>query len=60
MVGEVLQAVNRRGRTVRLRVTVTALQTDSEQAAGALLLMEDVSDDAPGGPAAPPAAGAEV
>ncbi|GAB3690386.1 CheR family methyltransferase [Angustibacter aerolatus] len=60
VVGEVLQAVNRRGRTVRLRVTVTALQTDSEQLAGALLLMEDVSDDAPGGPAAPPAAGAEV
>jgi two-component system, chemotaxis family, CheB/CheR fusion protein len=44
IVGRSLRAVNRRGRTVDLRITVTALQTESEQPAGALVLMEDVSE----------------
>jgi two-component system CheB/CheR fusion protein len=39
-----MDAVDRRGRTVRLRVTVSALQTDSDEPAGALILMEDVSE----------------
>ena len=43
-VGRRLRAVNRRGRPVDLRVTVSALQTDSELPAGALILMEDVSE----------------
>jgi two-component system, chemotaxis family, CheB/CheR fusion protein len=42
IVGRSLRAVNRRGRTVDLRLTVTALQGESEQPAGALVLMEDV------------------
>ena len=44
IVGRSLRAVNRRGRTVDLRITVTALQGESEQPAGALVLMEDVSE----------------
>ena len=36
--------MNRRGRSVDLRITVTALQGESEQPAGALVLMEDVSE----------------
>jgi two-component system CheB/CheR fusion protein len=43
IVGRSVRAVNRRGRTVHLRVTVTALQGESEQPSGALILMEDVS-----------------
>jgi two-component system, chemotaxis family, CheB/CheR fusion protein len=43
IVGRSLRAVNRRGRSVDLRITVTALQSESEQPAGALVLMEDVS-----------------
>jgi two-component system, chemotaxis family, CheB/CheR fusion protein len=43
IIGRQLRAVNRRGRTVDLRVTVTALQTDGDQPAGALILMEDIS-----------------
>ncbi len=43
VVGRSLRAVNRRGRTVDLRITVTALQGESEQPAGALVLMENVS-----------------
>jgi two-component system, chemotaxis family, CheB/CheR fusion protein len=43
VVGRGLRAVNRRGRSVDLRITVTALQGESEQPAGALVLMEDVS-----------------
>jgi two-component system, chemotaxis family, CheB/CheR fusion protein len=43
IVGRSLRAVNRRGRTVDLRITVTALQGESEQPAGALVLMENVS-----------------
>ncbi|HET9561850.1 MAG TPA: CheR family methyltransferase, partial [Propionibacteriaceae bacterium] len=34
IVGRSLRAVNRRGRTVDLRITVTALQSESEQPAG--------------------------
>src|SRR5215218_8531123 len=43
IVGRRLRAVNRRGRSVDLRITVTALQGESKQPAGALVLMEDVS-----------------
>ena len=38
-----VDAVNRRGRSVQLRVTVSALQTDSAEPAGALILIEDFS-----------------
>jgi two-component system CheB/CheR fusion protein len=44
VVGQRLQAVNRRGRTVDLRVTVTPLQADDAPPTGALLLMEDVTE----------------
>ncbi|HJV12494.1 MAG TPA: CheR family methyltransferase [Propionibacteriaceae bacterium] len=47
IIGRRLRAVNRRGRTVDLRVTVTALKTDGDQPAGALILMEDVSRSDP-------------
>jgi two-component system, chemotaxis family, CheB/CheR fusion protein len=43
IVGRHIRAVNRRGRPVDLRVTVTALETGSDLPAGALILMEDVS-----------------
>ncbi|MBV9823039.1 MAG: PAS domain-containing protein [Actinobacteria bacterium] len=43
VVGERVQAVNRRGRTIDLRITVSALQSDGDAPAGALILMEDVS-----------------
>ena len=43
ILGRSLRAVNRRGRTADLRITVTALQGAAEQPAGALVLMEDVS-----------------
>jgi two-component system CheB/CheR fusion protein len=53
VVGERLHAVNRRGRTVHLRVNVTPLQGDGDQPAGALILMEEVSGaDSPPEPAA--------
>ncbi|HST48335.1 CheR family methyltransferase [Jatrophihabitans sp.] len=44
VVGQRVQAVNRRGRTIDLRITVSALQGDEDAPAGALVLMEDVSD----------------
>jgi two-component system CheB/CheR fusion protein len=47
VLGRRIWAVNRRGRHVHLRVTVTALQTDSDHPAGALILMEDVSEIEP-------------
>jgi hypothetical protein len=47
IVGRQLRAVNRRGRPVNLRVTVTALQTGSDLPGGALILMEDVSEVEP-------------
>jgi two-component system, chemotaxis family, CheB/CheR fusion protein len=43
IVGRHIRAVNRRGRPVDLRVTVTALQTGFDLPAGALILMEDMS-----------------
>jgi two-component system CheB/CheR fusion protein len=43
VLGQRVQAVNRRGRTIDLRITVTALQSDDDSPAGALILMEDVS-----------------
>jgi two-component system CheB/CheR fusion protein len=49
IVGRHMHAVNRRGRPVDLRVTVTALQGDGDQADGALILMEDVSENNPDG-----------
>ena len=39
-----LQAVNRRGRTVRLRTHVTPLLSGDNQPSGALLLMEQDGD----------------
>ena len=42
IVGERLEAVNRRGRPVVLRVTVTPLRTDEELPTGALVLMEEL------------------
>jgi two-component system, chemotaxis family, CheB/CheR fusion protein len=47
IVGRHINAVNRRGRPVNLRVTVTALQTGADLPAGALILMEDVSEIEP-------------
>jgi two-component system, chemotaxis family, CheB/CheR fusion protein len=47
VLGRRMWAVNRRGRHVHLRVTVTALQTNSDHPAGALILMEDVSEIEP-------------
>jgi two-component system, chemotaxis family, CheB/CheR fusion protein len=49
VIGRLVRAVNRRGRTVDLRVTVTALQGNGDQPAGALILMEDVSESGVGG-----------
>jgi two-component system CheB/CheR fusion protein len=43
VVGQRVQAVNRRGRTIDLRVTVTPLQANGDVPSGALILMEDVS-----------------
>jgi hypothetical protein len=43
-------AVNRRGRSVDLRVTVTALHADGDQPAGALILMEDLLQQRPAQP----------
>jgi two-component system CheB/CheR fusion protein len=43
VIGQQVQAVNRRGRTIDLRITVTALQADGDAPAGALILMEDIS-----------------
>ena len=40
----VLDAVNRKGRKVVLRVTVTPLRSDAEEPAGALMLMEVSAD----------------
>jgi two-component system CheB/CheR fusion protein len=47
VVGHNMRAVNRRGRVIDLRVTVSALQSESDQPAGALILMEDVSGNDP-------------
>ncbi len=45
IVGERISAVNRRGRQVELRVTVTPLHGSAEDPNGALILMEDLSRD---------------
>jgi two-component system CheB/CheR fusion protein len=47
VVGEQLDAVNRRGRPVVLRVTVTPLRDGGELPSGALVLMEDLSSRKP-------------
>jgi two-component system CheB/CheR fusion protein len=44
VIGQRMQAVNRRGRTIDLRITVSALQTEDDAPAGALIVMEDVSN----------------
>ncbi|MGI3783935.1 MAG: CheR family methyltransferase [Janthinobacterium lividum] len=49
VVGERLDAVNRRGRPVALRVTVTPLRTDHELPTGALVLMEELVSSHPQG-----------
>ena len=49
VVGQRLRAVDRRGRTIDLRITVSALQADGDVSpTGALLLMEDITDGPPG------------
>jgi two-component system CheB/CheR fusion protein len=57
VVGEHLEAVNRRGRPVVLRVTVTPLRDDSELPTGVLVLLEDLSaatSEEPGAPQVQP------
>ena len=44
IIGRQVHAVNRRGREVDLRVTVTTLHEDGDQPAGALILMEELSE----------------
>lgn len=44
VVGQRLRSVNRRGRPVDLRVSVSRLQSDQAEVSGALVLMEDISD----------------
>lgn len=48
--GQPLDAINRRGRRVALRVTVTPMTTAAEELTGALLLFEETDS----GPVAPP------
>src|SRR5690606_25033330 len=43
--GEHLAAVNRRGRTVRLRITITPMTAENGEPHGALLLFEEISVD---------------
>lgn len=43
--GQHVAAVNRRGRTVELRVTITAMNNEVQQPSGALLLFEELSGD---------------
>ena len=43
--GQHLTAVNRRGRTVNLRATITAMMNDSRVPSGALMLFEEMSSD---------------
>lgn len=45
--GEQLTAINRRGRTVALRVSITAMTSATGELSGALLLFEEVSDTRP-------------
>ncbi len=48
--GQHLRALNRRGRTVDLRVSVTAMTTGARDPGGALLLFEELTDGQPSGP----------
>ena len=43
--GQHLQAINRRGRTVDLQVTVTAMKSAAASVSGALILFEELSAD---------------
>jgi two-component system CheB/CheR fusion protein len=43
VIGQHVTAVNRRGRPIELRVTVSPLGTEGAEVTGALLLMEDIS-----------------
>lgn len=43
--GQHVTAVNRRGRSVDLRVTVTAMSNDTQEPSGALILFEELSAD---------------
>jgi two-component system CheB/CheR fusion protein len=47
VLGRLVTAVNRRGRTVSLRVNVTPLAAEDEQSAGALVVMESIVDEEP-------------
>jgi hypothetical protein len=51
--GQHLTAVNRRGRTIELRISVSPLGTDGANVTGALLLMEDISGSPEYGERAP-------
>jgi two-component system CheB/CheR fusion protein len=46
VVGQQLQAVNRGGRVVHLRVSITALQSDGDEPGGALILLEELPEAA--------------
>ncbi len=48
--GQHLTAINRRGRNVELRTTVTAMPEDAGPRGGALILFEELSDDDVGVP----------
>jgi two-component system CheB/CheR fusion protein len=60
IIGRQLHAVNRRGRGVDLRVTVTSLHGDSELPAGALILMEELPESDPASGSSGSAEGAEA
>ena len=59
IIGRQVHAVNRRGREVDLRVTVTTLHEDGDQPAGALILMEELSESDPASGSSGSAVGAE-
>jgi len=48
--GQHVEAINRRGRQVQLRVTVTAMPSGAGPRAGALVLFEELSQDDANGP----------
>jgi two-component system, chemotaxis family, CheB/CheR fusion protein len=59
VIGRQLHAVNRRGRGVDLRVTVTTLHGDGEPPAGALIFMEELAESDPARGSNGSAAGAD-
>jgi two-component system, chemotaxis family, CheB/CheR fusion protein len=59
VIGRQLHAVNRRGRGVDLRVTVTTLHGDGEPPAGALIFMEELAESDPASGSNGSAAGAD-